>query len=116
MDNLLQDLRYGLRSIVRNPAYAAVIVTILTIAIGANTAVFSFVNAVLLRPLPFTDPGRLVVLTEQNLEKGRFPGVVSPRNLEDWEKRCKSFESFGAWRDWRFKFTTPDGATLEPAA
>ena len=116
MDNLLQDLRYGLRSIARNPAFAAVIIVILAVAIGANTAVFSFVNAVLLRPLPFPEPDHLVVLTEQNLEKGRFPGVVSPRNLEDWEKRCKSFAAFGAWRDWRFRFTTPEGATIVSSA
>ena len=109
MKAIFQDLRYTLRTLGRSPGFSLVVVLILAIGIGANTAIFSFVNGVLLSSLPFPEPERLIVLGEHNPEKTSRLSVVSPRNLEDWEKQSKTIEQFGAWRDWRFRITTPEG-------
>ena len=109
MDGLFQDLRYAFRNLGHNPGFSLVIVLILALGIGANAAIFSFVNGVLLSRLPFSQPDRLVVLGERNPEKGGGLAVVSPRNLEDWERQSQTIEQFGAWRDWRFMIRTPEG-------
>lgn len=108
MGAIFQDLRYAFRTLSRNPAFSFVVVLILALGIGANTAIFSFVNGVLLASLPFMEPDRLVVITERNPEK-RNSGSVSPRNLEDWEKQSKTIEQFGAWRDWHGRISTSEG-------
>jgi putative ABC transport system permease protein len=93
----IQDLRYALRVLTKNPGFTAVAVLTLAIGIGANTAIFSVVNAVLLRPLPFRDPGRLCLVTE------RMPSIPmlgpSFQNLEDWQKQSQSFEGIAAARN-----------------
>ena len=96
MQSLWQDLRYGLRVLRKNPGFTAVAVLTLAIGIGANTAIFSVVNAVLLRPLPFRDSQAVCLLTE------RFPGfpVLGPSwlNLQDWQRQSRSFASIAAAR------------------
>lgn len=114
MEAILQDLRYVFRTLVRNPGFSTVVVLIVAVGIGANAAIFSFVNGVLLTKLPFPDPDRLVLVNERNPEKSKS-GVVSPRNLEDWEKQSKTIEHFGAWRDWSFKVETPEGPSYVSA-
>jgi putative ABC transport system permease protein len=109
MEALFQDLRYAFRTLGRNPGFSFVVVLILALGIGANSAIFSFVNGVLLSSLPFPEPERLISLGERNPEKNAGLAVVSPRNLEDWEKQSKTIEQFGAWRDWRFRIATPEG-------
>jgi putative ABC transport system permease protein len=109
MGILWQDLRYSLRALSRHLGFTLIVTLILGLGIGASTAIFSFVNGVLLRPLPFPEPDRLVVLKETNPQKGQNPTVVSPRNLEDWEERSQTIEQFGAWRDWGFTLSTPEG-------
>jgi putative ABC transport system permease protein len=106
---VLQDLRYAFRTLSRSPGFSIAVILILAISIAANTAIFSFVNGVLLSSLPFHEPDRLVVLGENNPEKASRIQAVSPRNLEDWQKESKTLEQFGAWRDWRFRVTTPEG-------
>jgi putative ABC transport system permease protein len=97
MTTLWQDLRYALRSIRKNPGFTAVAVLTLALGIGANTAIFSVVNAVLLRPLPFRDPASLCLLTE------RMPTipVLGPSylNFEDWRAQNRSFENMAAVRN-----------------
>ena len=66
MDNLLQDIRYGVRTVTRQPGFAATAIITLALGIGATTAIFSVVNAVVLRPMPFDDPDRVVVVTVQD--------------------------------------------------
>ena len=70
MDNLLQDVRYGIRTLTRQPGFAATAILTLALGIGATTAIFSVVNAVVLRPLPFDQPDRIVVVTNVNTKTG----------------------------------------------
>jgi len=108
MDIFLKDVKYAIRSLLKQPGFTAVAVATLAVGLGANTAIFTFFNGVLLRPLPFPDSNRLVVFSEKNPQKNK-PPVVSPRNLEDWEKQSQTVEQFGAWRDWHFSETTSEG-------
>jgi putative ABC transport system permease protein len=96
MDTLLQDLRYAFRTLGKNPGFAAVAVLALALGIGANTAIFSVVNAVLLRPLPFPDPDRLTMVYSFNPAKGfpRFP--VSVPDFIDWRGQSRLFEGMAA--------------------
>ena len=97
MQSLLQDLRYGLRMLLHKPGFAAVAVITLALGIGANTAIFSVVNAVLLRPLPYREPGKLVrVYTEfPTMELKKF--WMSPPEFLDIHNEADSWESIGAW-------------------
>lgn len=108
MENFLKDVRYAIRTLLKHPGFTAVAVATLAIGLGANTAIFTFFNGVLLQPLPFPDADRLLVLSEKNPAKN-IPAVASPRNLEDWEKQSQTIEQFGSWRDWHFRVTTSEG-------
>ena len=92
----MQDLRFALRQLLKAPGFTAVAVLTLGLGIGACTAIFSVLNGVLLRPLDFPEPERIMVLRETNLpEFSEF--TVSPPNYLDWEKQLKSFESIAAY-------------------
>jgi putative ABC transport system permease protein len=91
-----QDLRYGWRGIRRNPGFSLTAVLSLALGIGANTAIFTVVNAVLLKPLPFSEPERLVQIWESRPARGSFNNVVNPLNFLDWRERTHSFEDMAA--------------------
>ena len=92
---MFQDLRYGLRMLVKNPGFACVAVLTLALGIGANTAIFSIVNAVLLQPLPFSEPDRLVWVWG-NIRNGGRSASVSPLDYLDYRAQNTSFEHFAA--------------------
>ncbi|MGH7503194.1 MAG: ABC transporter permease [Longimicrobiales bacterium] len=92
MDTLVQDVRFAVRGVVRNPGFSAVVVLVLALGIGANTAIFSVLNATLLRPLPVESPERLVTIRESNPEKGWEREVAAPANMLDWRERVEAFE------------------------
>ena len=97
MDNLLQDIRYGIRTLVRQPGFAATAILTLALGIGATTAIFSVVNAVVLRPMPFEDPDRIVVVVNRNLKTGTVNQTVSGPDFRDWREQAKSFEVLAYW-------------------
>ncbi len=99
VEALLHDLRYGFRQLRRNPGFTAVAVLTLALGIGANTAIFSIVNAVLLRPLPFKDPSRLVMLHEGVPQMGYPKMGFSPPDFVVFARAQKSFETIGAFRN-----------------
>ena len=96
MTGLLQDLRYALRQLRKSPGFAAVTVITLALGIGANTAIFSVVNAVLLNPLPFHNASRLVSMFEAT--PNFFKGSISYPNCLDWQRDNRSFEAMAAYR------------------
>ena len=96
MGILLQDLRYGARSLLKSRSFTLLAVVVLALGIGANSAIFSVVNAVLLRPLPYPEPERLVVLWGDNVNTDRH-AVVSYPDLEDWRAQAQSFEHVAAF-------------------
>jgi putative ABC transport system permease protein len=95
--DLRQDLGYGSRMLRKNPGFTLVAVLTLALGIGANTAIFSVVSGVLLRPLPYSDPGRLVQFWETNPLKGWTQATVAPANLFDWQEQNQSFEDIAAY-------------------
>ena len=95
METLLRDIRYGIRSLLKRPGFTAVALIALALGIGANTAIFSLVNAVLLRPLPFADPDRLVWVWG-NIRTGGTRASVSPLDFLDYRKQNTTFEQFAA--------------------
>jgi len=95
-ESLLQDLKYALRLLARTPGFTVVCVLTMAIAIGANTAVFSLVYGVLLKPLPFPDSDRLVVLGHLT-EGGDGLSTTSPGNLYDWQARASAFEALAGF-------------------
>ena len=107
MTTLIQDLRYALRMLLKNPGFAAVAVFALALGIGANTAIFSVVNTILLRSLPYDDPDRLMVVKENKLPQ--FPEFsVSPGNFLDWRKQNASFEKLAAVQGSSYNLVTSD--------
>ena len=108
MRTLLADFRYAFRVLGRAPSFAATVVAVLALGIGANTAIFSIVNAVLLRPLPFEEPDRLVRLLHVPPQNA-FPGMptfpVSPANFYDWKRDARLFEGMAIYRFRQFTLT-----------
>jgi putative ABC transport system permease protein len=111
METLLKDIGYGIRSLLKHPGFTAIAVITLALGIGANTAMFSVINAVLLRPLPYRDPSRLVTIWEQSPERDMYQLPVSLANMRDWIDQNQSFEQISAYTFTNLNLT----GTGEPA-
>jgi putative ABC transport system permease protein len=109
MSALLQDIRYGIRTLARSPAFTIVAVLTLALGIGANVAIFSVVNAVLLRSLPYDHPERILAVFETNDRGGRMN--LSREDFQDWRDQSKSFQNLAAYAVGQFNF----GGGNEPA-
>ena len=97
MGTLIQDLRYGLRMLAKSPGFTTVAVLTLALGIGANTVIYSAVYAVLLKPLPFKDPGRLVFVEKKNPPRGWVRNPVSPAEILAWRNESSAFEDLAAY-------------------
>lgn len=106
--NILHDLRYALRYLRKSPGFTLVAILTLAIGIGANTAVFSLINAVLLRPLAYQDPDRLVLVWESAPFFGVHDSPVAPANYVDWKARSRSFEDMGALEERGYRLLGQD--------
>ncbi len=105
VDTIGQDLRFAFRTLTRNPAFAATAVAVLALGIGANTAIFSAVNAFFFRPLPFADPDRLVMLYETNPEFGWQHAGGAPANVLDWREQVDAFQDVAMYTEHVGSFT-----------
>src|SRR5262245_28252263 len=108
MENLWQDLRFGARQLLSKPGFALVAVLSLALGIGANTAIFSLVDAVLIRPLPFQNPNALVMVWEDATRIGFPRNTPAPANYADWKAQNQVFEDMAAIR-WRSFNLTDEG-------
>jgi putative ABC transport system permease protein len=114
MTNTLQDLRYAARALRKSPGFTAIAALTLALGVGATTAIFSVVNAVMLRPLPFTEPDRLVRILESNVERGWTTFGVSHPNFLDWRAQSRAFESLAATSNAGFTWTANGEAEVVP--
>ena len=97
-EDVVRDLRYGARALLRAPGFTAVATLTLALGIGANTAIFSVVNGVLLKPLSYREPDRLVFVWERNTAIGKDRDLVAPPNYQDWRAQNSVFDALGAYR------------------
>src|SRR5215210_5767208 len=103
-ETLVQDIRYGVRMLAKHKVFTVIAVVTLALGIGANTAIFSVVNELLLRPLPFRDAERIVMLWEVTPE-GRHQNTTSRANFRSWRDQSTSFEHIAAFSDQRLNLT-----------
>jgi putative ABC transport system permease protein len=105
METLIKDIRYGIRGLLKRPGFTAIALITLALGIGANTAIFSVVNAVLLRPLPFRDPDQLVIVWEDATFAGFPRNTPAPANYVDWKTQNQSFADIAASHEASFNLT-----------
>ncbi len=111
MMTLWQDVRYGIRMLRKNPGFTLIAIVALALGIGANASIFSVINAVLLRPLPFAESERLVMVWEKRPRQNRNSNPVAPADFLDWQKQNQSFAAMAAYSGRAFNLT---GAGAEP--
>src|SRR5919112_5708471 len=116
MRRVIADVRYAWRVLFRAPAFSIAVIAVLALGIGANTGIFSIVNAVLLRPLPFGEPDRLVRLFHVP-PQDTFPGMptfsVSAANFYDWKRSARLFEGMAIYRFKQFTLVGSGGSNAE---
>jgi putative ABC transport system permease protein len=112
MRTLLQDIRFGLRVLIKSPGFTVVAVLAIALGVAANTAIFSVVNAVLLEPLPYKESGQLMMVWESNRQRDLHQNSISPANLIDWKEQTGVFEDVAAFIDRRTNLTS-DGDPVE---
>jgi putative ABC transport system permease protein len=99
---LMQDMRFAVRMLLKNPGFTAVVVLTLALGIGANTAIFSFVNAWIINPLPYPDSDRLVVIQSLDTKTGLTENGSTAADFHDWQVQSKDFEELAAWVSYAF--------------
>ncbi len=107
-DNLVRDVKFALRQMVKNPGFAVTAVLVLALGIGASVAIFGFVDAALLQPLPYANPNRLMSVNESSVEKSRWP--LSYSDYLDWQRLNKSFSSLDVYGGLGYILHTSSGA------
>ena len=110
MDKLVQDLRFAIRSLIRRPGFSLTAIVTLALGIGATTAIFSVVNAVLMRPLPFPEPDRIVAVANLWTKTGTRGLTVSAPDFHDWKAQSQSFQAMGYVAGGQTSISLPAGA------
>ena len=110
LESLLRDVRIGVRTLLRAPGFAVIAIGVMALCLGAATSLFTVVQSVLLRPLPFRDPARLVTIYEHSRDPGANAqgfnyNPVAPADFFDWRAQSHGFEDMAAWRWWQFNVT-----------
>ena len=118
LENLIRDLRISVRTLFRSPGFSMMAVLVMALCIGAATSLFTVVRSVLLRPLPFRDPARLVMVFDHFRDptmnaQGFNYNSVAPADYYDWRKQTRGFEDMAAWRYWQFNLTGEKGELPE---
>jgi len=118
IENLLRELKISIRTLFRSPGFSLIAVLVMALCIGAATSLFTVVRSVLLRPLPFRDPARLVMVYEHFRDasmnaQGFNYNSVAPADYYDWRKQTHGFEDMAAWRYWQFNLTGEKGELPE---
>jgi len=118
LELLLRDVRYAVRTLIRTPGFSLISVAVMSLCIGATTSLFTVVRSVLLRPLPFRDPGHLVMLYEhfrdsRSNQEGFNYNTVAPADYSDWRAQTHGFEDMAAIRYWQFNLTGERGELPE---
>src|SRR5215467_14326851 len=116
MNSFLRDLRYAACVMQKTPGFTAIAVVTLALGIGANTALFSVINAVLLRALPFRDPERLVALTAPDPKDANHGGEISYPAFLDWRQQSRSFDAMSVWATNTYTYTGGDQPESVPGA
>src|ERR1044071_767889 len=104
MTTLLQDIRYGFRMLLKSPGVTLAAVVSLALGIGANTAIFSVVNSILLKSLPYAEPDRVVLLWGDSSAEGNHRNQVSATDVDDWRRESTAFEEVSTFGDWSATF------------
>jgi len=113
VEGLWRDLRYGCRTLLRTPGFSLMAVLVMALGIGATTSLFTIVRSVLLRPLPFRDPDKLVMLYERFRQQPDSYNVVAPADFRDWRAQTHGFQDMGAWRWWAGHISGEHGQSPE---
>src|ERR687892_567597 len=108
MDTLIKDIRYGVRSFLKRPGFLVIAISTLALGIGATTAMFTVVNSVLLRPLQYPEPERIVVLEGINPGLGIKQSNMSVPDVVDWQQQSQSFEQIAGFFTWSAFLATDD--------
>jgi len=115
LEGIWRDLRYGTRTLLRTPGFSVTAIVVMALGIGATTSLFTIVLSVLLRPLPFRDPGKLVMLYEHFRAFKEPYNVVAPGDFRDWRAQTHGFEDMAAWRNWGGNLSGERGEQPETA-
>src|SRR5689334_10407353 len=121
MQEIVQDLRYGFRMLLKTPGSTVAAILALTLGIGVNSAIFTIIDTVLIRPLPYPDPDHIVMVFENKPDKGLRRELVSPRDFESYQKGNQVFDLIGVVRDQPFVLAgldlpeRVDGAVISPS-
>ncbi len=107
LDTVMRDVKFAIRQLMKNPGFAATAIVVLALGIGASVAIFGFVDAALLEPLPYANPGRLMSVNESNVESPRWP--LSYPDFLDWQRLNKSFSSFSVFSGTGYLLRTAAG-------
>jgi putative ABC transport system permease protein len=111
LEEVWQDLRYGARMLRKQPGFTLVVVVTLALGIGANTVIFSVVNAVLLRPLPYSQPERVIAIWDSRGKPSPTQGATLPRNFQWWREQSRSFSDFALTQGIGYRLTETQEAT-----